>query len=62
MFMYDILSFLCMGEPAGLFLMLGQVVFAYILTGIADNRKGTVIGQNILYSVCFCTFCFFVLL
>lgn len=25
--------------------MLGQVVFAYILTGIADNRKGTVIGR-----------------
>lgn len=29
----------------GLFLMLGQVVFAYILTGIADNRKGTGIGR-----------------
>ena len=45
MFMYDILSFYAWGEPAGLFLMLGQVVFAYILTGIADNRKGTVIGR-----------------
>lgn len=37
--------FYAWGEPAGLFLMLGQVVFAYILTGIADNRKGTVIGR-----------------
>lgn len=37
--------FYAWGEPAGLFLMLGQVVFAYILTGIADNRKGTVIGK-----------------
>ena len=37
--------FYALGEPAGLFLMLGQVVFAYILTGIADNRKGTVIGR-----------------
>ena len=39
------LLFYAWGEPAGLFLMLGQVVFAYILTGIADNRKGTVIGR-----------------
>ncbi len=37
--------FYAWGEPAGLFLMLGQVVFAYILTGIADNRKGTGIGR-----------------
>ena len=37
--------FYAWGEPAGLFLMLGQVVFAYILTGIADNRRGTVIGR-----------------
>ena len=37
--------FYAWGGPAGLFLMLGQVVFAYILTGIADNRKGTVIGR-----------------
>ena len=37
--------FYAWGEPAGLFLMLGQVAFAYILTGIADNRKGTVIGR-----------------
>ena len=37
--------FYAWGEPAGLFLMLGQVVFTYILTGIADNRKGTVIGR-----------------
>ena len=37
--------FYAWGEPAGLFLILGQVVFAYILTGIADNRKGTVIGR-----------------
>lgn len=37
--------FYAWGEPAGLFLMLGQVIFAYILTGIADNRKGTVIGR-----------------
>ena len=37
--------FYAWGEPMGLFLMLGQVVFAYILTGIADNRKGTGIGR-----------------
>lgn len=37
--------FYAWGEPAGLFLMLGQVVFAYILTGIADNRKDTGIGR-----------------
>lgn len=37
--------FYAWGEPAGLFLMLGRVIFAYILTGIADNRKGTVIGR-----------------
>ena len=46
--------FYAWGEPAGLFLMLGQVVFAYILTGIADNRKGTVIFCLFLYLLFFC--------